>query len=78
MNIMIDKSKRMYSIGSYSKLPPTGIIMFSFFGIVFFGFGVYQSMIQDRIDYFAIVMGIGFLVMAIISYVRNKKLNLNC
>jgi len=77
LNAIVDKSKRIYSIGSSSNLPPTGIIMFFFFGLVFFGFGVYQSMNRDRIDYFAIIMGLGFLLMALISYVRNKKVNLN-
>lgn len=39
-NQIIDKSKQIYGIGSTSKLPPSGILVYLFFGLVFTGFGV--------------------------------------
>ena len=77
-NAIIDKSKRIYSIGSSSKLPPTGIIMYFMFSLLFISWGIYNSVIRDRIDYFTILMGVGFFAVTIMAYIRNKKLNLNC
>ena len=78
LNAIIDKSKRIYSIGTSSKLPPTGIIMYFIFTLLFISWGIYNSMNRERIDYFTLLMGAGFLVITIMAYVRNKKLNLNC
>ncbi|MGD8592015.1 MAG: hypothetical protein PVF82_04240 [Gammaproteobacteria bacterium] len=77
-NEMMDRSKRMYSIGSGSRLPPTGIIFLLFFGVMFTSFGTYNSIVRDRADFFTIVLGTGFLVIALITYIRTRKLKLNC
>ena len=78
INEITDKSKQIYGIGSDSKLPPTGILMYFFFSLVFTGFGIYNSIQRERLDYFTIVMGVGFFFVALISWHRNRKLNLNC
>lgn len=78
LNEIIDRSKHIYSIGSSKKALPTGIIMYGFFGIVFLGWGIYNSMKRTDPDYFAIIMGIGFIGIGLLAYMRNKKLNINC
>jgi len=78
LNILVDKSKQIYSIGSSSKFPPTGSIMLFLMGLLFAGMGVYESIIRDKIVYFPILMGVLFMVFSIIGYIRTRKLNLNC
>ena len=78
LNAIVDKSKRIYSIGSNPKLLPTGILMYFLFSVLFFSWGVYNSFRWERIDYFPIIMGLGFFVIGLIAYSKNKKLNLNC
>jgi hypothetical protein len=78
LNAIIDKSKRIYSIGSESKLLPTGILMYFLFSALFLSWGIYNSFHWKDIDYFTIIMGIGFLIIGFIAYNRNKKLNINC
>lgn len=78
LNAIVDKSKRIYSIGTKPRLLPTGILMYFMFASLFFFWGVYNSFQWNKIDYFTLLMGIGFFVVAIIAYVKNKKLNLNC
>jgi amino acid permease len=77
-NEIIHKSKIIYSIGSKSKLLPTGILMYFMFSVLFFCWGVYNSFQWNKIDYFTMFMGITFFVIAIIAYNRNKRINLNC
>ena len=78
LNAIVDKSKRIYSIGSESKLLPTNILMYFLFSILFFSWGVYNSFNWERIDFFTMIMGIGFFIIGLIAYNKNKKLNLNC
>ncbi len=78
LNQIIDKSKRIYSIGSSSKLPPTGVLMFLFFGLIFTSVGIYQYLDRERLDFVSLSMGLGFIAFSVFSYYRNKNLNLNC
>ncbi|MBU2880933.1 hypothetical protein KO525_15760 [Psychrosphaera sp. B3R10] len=78
INVIMDKSKQIYGIGNDSKLPPTGILMYMFFAAAFIGFGVYQTILKGRPDYFLFVMGTGFLVVGGLAWYRNRKLNINC
>ena len=47
--------------------------MYIFFGALFSGFAVFTYTERGYINWFTGVMGIGFIIMGIISYVRNKK-----
>lgn len=78
LNEIIDRSKQIYSIGKDSKLPPTGILMFGLFGVMFVAWGIHNSMRWENVDIFTILMGAGFLIIAIISYIRTRKLKINC
>lgn len=77
-NQIIDKSKQIYGIGKKPTLMPTGLLIHFFFGVVFSGFGLYQSMHRDTPQWFLLVMGIGFLVIGSIGWYKNRNLNLNC
>ena len=78
INVIMDKSKHIYGIGTNSKLPPTGILMYLFFALAVSGFGIFQSIIKSEPDYFLFVMGAGFFIVGALAWHRNKKLNLNC
>lgn len=78
LNMIVDKSKRIYSIGTSSKIPPTGVLMFLFFGAIFTSVGIYQYIEKGRFDFFALAMGLGFIAFSLFSYIRNRNLNLNC
>jgi hypothetical protein len=78
LNAIIDKSKRIYSIGSKPKLLPTNILMYFLFSILFFAWGIYNSLNWDRIDFFTMIMGVGFFIIGLIAYSKNKTINLNC
>ena len=78
LNMIVDKSKQIYSIGTSSRLPPTGVLMFMFFGFIFTSVGLYQYIESGRPDFIALTMGLGFIVFSLFSYIRNRKLNLNC
>lgn len=77
-NQIIDKSKRIYSIGEKPPLMPTGLIIYFFFGILFTCFGMYQSFQRGSIQWFLLLMGLGFAVIGVIGWLKNRKLNLNC
>lgn len=80
LNMIVDKSKRIYSIGTSSRIPPTGVIMFFFFfffGALFSSVGIYQYIERGRFNFVSFAMGIGFIAFSLFSYIRNRNLNLN-
>jgi hypothetical protein len=77
-NQIIDKSKHIYGIGKKPALMPTGLIMHFLFGILFAGFGIYQSVERGVPEWFLLLMGAGFIVVGCIGWYKNRKLNLNC
>lgn len=77
-NQIIDKSKQIYGIGSTSKLPPSGILVYLFFGLVFTGFGVYPWVMYGEPEWFSLIMGGGFFAVGILVYYRTRSLRLNC
>lgn len=78
LNEIIDRSKQIYGIGSRSKLPPTGILFYLFFALVSLGVGLYPLTYGKPVEWFLVLMGSGFLVFGTMSYVRTRKLRLNC
>ncbi|WP_054773235.1 hypothetical protein [Methylogaea oryzae] len=78
LNLIMDKSKQIYSIGVTSKLPHTAVLMYSFFGLVFCSAAIYQYATRGRFDFISSAFGLGFLVFGMLAYIRNKRLNLNC
>lgn len=78
LNQIVDRSKQIYGIGSKSNLPATGILFYLFFAIAFSGFGLYPLTQERNIDWFPLVMGIGFFLFGTMSYIRTRKLQINC
>lgn len=75
---MMGKNAQIYGIGSISRMPPTGVIMYGLFGVVFTAWGIYNSINRDKIDIFTLILGIGFLFIGVYTFFRVRKLNLNC
>jgi hypothetical protein len=78
VNQIMEKSKQIYSIGRKSSLPSTGILIYLFFGLVFLGVGLFPLAKGKDPEWFALVMGLGFLLFFVLAYVRTRKLNINC
>lgn len=79
VNIIIDKNRRIYGIDRKSALLPTGVLMLLFFGMIFSVFGIIEITRGKggTPDVFLFIMGAGCLVLGIIGWYRNRKLNLN-
>ena len=75
---IMGKNAQIYNIGSNSKVPPTGVLMYGLFGIFFIAWGIYNSLNREKIDFFILILGIGFIAFGIYTYFRVRKLNLNC
>lgn len=80
VNQIIDRSKQIYSIGtgSNSKLPATGIMFNLFFAAVFGGFGLFPLTQNRNVEWFLLIMGIGFFLFGVMGYIRTRKLQINC
>ena len=78
LNLMTDRGKRIYGIGQSSRLPPTGVLLFAFFGLIFSADSLYRYLSQGSFNLISISMDIGFLAFAAVSYMRTRNLNLNC
>jgi hypothetical protein len=78
INEINDRAKLVYGIAKKSSLPPTGVMFQTFFGLIFIGFGLYP-LTQDRNpEWLLASMGAVFLVFGIMSFLRTRKLKLNC
>lgn len=78
INQIVDRSKKIYSIGSKPDVVPSGILVYVFFSVLFLGWSGFEYVTKSRVSEFLIVMGLGFGLMGVIMYRRIKKLNLNC
>lgn len=77
-NQIIDKSKKIYSIGEKAPFMPTGLIVYFFFGIIFTGVSIFNFFHRGSIEWLSLLMGIGFIIIGLIAWHKNKHLNLNC
>ncbi len=69
MNMIIDKSTKIYE-----SAPKNGLIVpifYLFMGIVFATFG-YLS--RDGFLNFAFILGMGFIVFAVVVFIRNRAI----
>lgn len=69
---MTQRAKKVYGVGLTKKGIPLAAIMFTVFGVVFFGWGIYNSLGTKSIDWFPLVMGAAFLGMGVFVYFRVK------
>ena len=75
---MMEKSSVIYRVGSKSKIPPSGVILIISMGVLFLGFGIYESLNSLQIDYFSITMGVVYLLIGIFAYFQTRKAKLSC
>jgi hypothetical protein len=73
---MIQRSKAAYGIGYAKKAIPHVVVMWSVFGSVFLGWGLYSTAVGKTIDWFPIIMGAAALAMAVFGYLRVKDTGL--
>jgi len=78
LNETIERSKKIYGIGTKPSAIPAGALVYFMFALLFGGWGVYSTVKRGEWDTFPIVMGIGMLVIGVVTYIRSKRLNLNC
>lgn len=78
INEIIERSKSIYGIGSTSRLPATGVMLNLFMAVLFIAWGLYPLAKGRMAEWFLVAFGAGFLVFGILSYVRTRKLRLNC
>jgi len=76
-NLMMNKSKELYGIGKDGKKMPLPIIIYATFAIVIFVGAIYRSYSYHYIDLVGFMLGIMFFGIAILAYLRNKKLGIN-
>lgn len=74
---MNQRGKKIYGIGVPKKLA-SGVIMWLLFAALFGGFGIYQSIQTQRIDWFALLFGAASLCIAAVVYNRSKESGLQC
>ena len=77
-NQIIEKSKLLYSIGTKSKLPATSVLIYISMGALFSILGFFPLIVGERPEPTSALMGVFFLLIGIFSYVRNRKLNIDC
>ena len=78
MHAMNTKDKRIYGLGDAKKTFPTAVLMWGLFAAMFGGFGIFTTIAKGRPDWFLLIFGAAFLLMAVVSYRRIKNLGLNC
>lgn len=64
-------------IGAAKKIP-RGVIMRVLFGLLFVGFGVYNSLRNDQAEWFLLMFGAASFVIAFIAYRRAKEMGIQC
>ena len=80
INKIIEISKNMYGVGRNAKknLIPTSVMVHIFFTIIFLGWSLSDYILYSKINAYLIVMGVGFLLLGIITYRRTKQMSINC
>lgn len=78
---ILERTKMIYGIGAYQRKQTlsTQVILFVVMGMLFSGFGGYQIITRSfEVGFFPFVMGIVFIIIGVIAWHRNRKIQLNC
>jgi len=75
---MNQRGKKLYGIGVSNKKIPSGVIMWVMFGLLFGGFGVFNSLRNGQPEWFLLTFGAASFVIAVIAYRRAKEVGLQC
>lgn len=75
VNEVMQRAKRMYSIGPVSVRIPLVVTMYSLFGIVLLGWGAHNYWWADRgVEWLLLVFAVLCFVVAALAYRRSIKL----
>ena len=78
-NQMNEKGKKLYGIGSRkSKVPASGVIMWSFLTVVMWALFLIPYLVKDKVLYESLVMSILFTIITGIAYYSSKRTGLQC
>lgn len=78
INEVISRNKQVYGIGSKSRLPATGVLMYAFFAVIFGVWGISIWRTRGDVGIFPFGFAIAFAVIGIIAYIRNRKIGIRC
>jgi hypothetical protein len=78
-NQLNEKGKIIYGIGSRkSKIPSTGVILWSVFSLVMWGLFLVPYFTKDKVIYGNLTMAILFTIIAALSYYSSKRTGIQC
>lgn len=75
---MNQRGKRIYGIGVGHKAIPSALIMWLLFGTIFVGFGAFNSFRSHAPDWFTLLFGVTFFVVAWLAHRRAKDIGIRC
>ncbi len=78
INEIMDRSKKIYSIGTKAPLITSGVMVYFLFAALFGGIGVYDYLAKGRLKEFTFIMSFGFIIIGVYVLIKNRKLKLNC
>lgn len=78
LNEMNQRGKRIYGIGVQRRRLPSSVIMWVLFALFFVGFGVYHSFLRHQPEWFLLILGGLFAIIAFVAYRRTKDIGLQC
>ncbi len=68
------RAKKAWSVGDRKRKPNVGLIMFLVFGLLFVGFGSYNTFVRNELDLLGLGMGSAFLVLSLIVYLQVRDI----
>jgi hypothetical protein len=72
--IIRERTLRACGIDGGKRKPNLLVIMFTVFGLIFSGFGIYVSLIRQQLEFFPIALGAAFLALALFVYLQVRAL----
>lgn len=68
------RAKRAWPVGDRKRKPNVGLIMFIVFGLLFVGYGIYNTFARNELDFLGLGMGSAFLAMSLIMYLQVRDI----
>jgi hypothetical protein len=77
LNEIIEKNKKVYSIGKNPRLLNTSVLVYGFLGAVFTIMGLLPLVLGEHPEPLLAIMGCGFLFFGVLTFIRNRRLNIS-
>jgi hypothetical protein len=62
------KAKQIYAVGGRKRMPNISLIMFTVFGLLFAGYGAYNTFVRNDFDFIGLGMGSAFLLLSLVLH----------